>query len=345
MSKWLERMFYAEEPGVALGALSQSLRPLGALYGAASTRHLARARAHFGYRAKVPVISVGNYVVGGGGKTPTVLLLAQWLKKEGLRPAVLIRGYGGANKPQRIIGAIAHEQRLVVGDEASLIARRLNDVPVYVGRDRVTSAKSAQDEADVLLLDDGLQHPALQRDWDVVCFKGSRPLGNGRCLPSGPLREQLPEPQPARSTWLHITADKDVAWPKANCVFRMQLETICDGAGQPLTHPQPVHLVCGVARPGEVVKTLSEAGWPIRRTVALPDHAPIHQPKLRQWLTEARTAGCILVLTEKDFARLDPQWAETRDVRVLKAGLVPTQDHDLACFFKDIREALGLGAT
>ena len=196
MSKWLERMFYAEEPGVALGALSQSLRPLGAIYGAASRRHLARARAHSGYRAKVPVISVGNYVVGGGGKTPTVLLLAQWLKKEGLRPAVLIRGYGGANKPQRIIGAIAHEQRLVVGDEASLIARRLNDVPVYVGRDRVASAKSAQDEADVLLLDDGLQHPALHRDWDVVCFKGAVPWGTVGVFRPAPCGSSCPTRSP-----------------------------------------------------------------------------------------------------------------------------------------------------
>lgn len=137
----------------------------------------------------VPVIVVGNITVGGTGKTPCVIWLANELKDRGLRVGCVSRGYGGraADGPQRVK---RDSDPLDVGDEPVLIAAATG-CPVMVGADRVAAAKAllAETRLDALITDDGLQHHALGRTFEIAVVDGERGLGNEACLPAGPLRE------------------------------------------------------------------------------------------------------------------------------------------------------------
>jgi tetraacyldisaccharide 4'-kinase len=138
----------------------------------------------------VPVVVVGNISVGGSGKTPLTLMLAQTLAARGRRPGIVMRGYRGAVTEVRAVHA--HDTAAQVGDEALLLARR-GVAPVFVGPDRVAAARSllrAYPECDVILADDGLQHYRLGRTVEIVVIDRRLPM-NGWMLPAGPLREGL----------------------------------------------------------------------------------------------------------------------------------------------------------
>ena len=139
-------------------------------------------------RLQVPVIVVGNLTVGGTGKTPLVLALVEALRRKGLRPGILSRGYGGTSVEPRAVGA--GDDVVGVGDEPLLLAER-SGCPVWIGVDRATAARSllaANADCDVILCDDGLQHYRLQRDFEIA-VEDERGFGNGLLLPAGPLRE------------------------------------------------------------------------------------------------------------------------------------------------------------
>ena len=322
MSGWLEKMFYAAHPGPMLKGLSHALAPLGQVYGGVVRSRLsAQRKSQQIYRSPKPVVSVGNYVAGGGGKTPMVIWLAQYFKEKQLKPAILIRGYASTGAPRCVQGFLSSEDRKAVGDEATLISETLGDVPVYVGPDRVGHAKIAEAQADVLILDDGLQHTALYRDWDVVCFKGRSPLGNGRCLPAGPLREPVPVNQPEHSSWFHYVLDGEEVWSRADAALTMSLQKIENIQAKVLEKGRELHLLCGVARPSQVRDTLRNAGWQVSRMTALADHEPITERLLKGALNLAGQAGCQLVMTEKDGARLEKDVLERENIYLLKTTL------------------------
>src|SRR4051794_28377407 len=165
--------------------LSRSLMPLGALYGAIAASRMSRRGGDVG----IPVLCVGNYHVGGAGKTPAVLALVQLLRAMEETPVVLSRGYGG-----RLHGPVSVDpQRHAaadVGDEPLMMARA---VPVVVARDRVGGAALARSRhASVILMDDGFQNPAIFKDASLIVIDAGRGLGNGRVFPAGPLRAPLP---------------------------------------------------------------------------------------------------------------------------------------------------------
>lgn len=143
------------------------------------------------HRLPVPVIIVGNITVGGTGKTPLVIWLAQFLRQAGYRPGILSRGYRGRSEtwPQEVHPKSDPNK---VGDEAVLLARR-SECPVFVGPSRVQAAMAllSRYQCDILLSDDGLQHYALKRDIEIALIDGARRFGNGHCLPAGPLREPI----------------------------------------------------------------------------------------------------------------------------------------------------------
>lgn len=167
------------------------LAPLGILYAAASTirRYLYRLRLASSVQMSAPVIVIGNIAIGGTGKTPLTIWLANYLKRNGFAPGVICSGYGGAARhwPQQVRG---DSDPVAVGDEAVLIARQTG-CPVAAGRDRVASARAllTYQRCDVLLSDDGLQHYHLARDFEVAVVDGMRRHGTGWCFPAGPLRE------------------------------------------------------------------------------------------------------------------------------------------------------------
>jgi len=162
-----------------------------------------RVRA-WGYRAKIfktrrldcRVISIGNLTLGGTGKTPTVMLVADTLRRRGFKPAILSRGYGG-NSTEPVNVVCDGQQILLspeaVGDEPVMMAGRLKDIPVLTGRARYQTGRYAIERfgADVLILDDGYQHLPLHRDLNILLCDETRPFGNGVIFPAGELREPL----------------------------------------------------------------------------------------------------------------------------------------------------------
>ncbi|MEZ5560745.1 MAG: lipid A export permease/ATP-binding protein MsbA [Pseudomonadales bacterium] len=167
------------------------LRPLSWIYRrlASRRRHAYRTGRRTPWRAPVPVIVVGNISVGGTGKTPLVIWLAAELMRLGFRPGIVSRGYGGrgGRRPVAVTPGADPEQ---VGDEAPLLAARTG-CPVVVGTERVAAVRALleQQNCDLVIADDGLQHYALARDIEIAVVDGERGLGNGLCLPAGPLRE------------------------------------------------------------------------------------------------------------------------------------------------------------
>lgn len=177
--------WYAGHPALAL------LRPLEALY----RRVVTRKRARFlrgdsaSYRAPVPVIVVGNITVGGTGKTPMILWLIEHCRQQGLKVGVVSRGYGA--RPPRLPWRVQADQPAdEAGDEPLLIVQRTG-VPLMIDPDRARAVQAllASEPLDLILCDDGMQHYRLARDLELVLIDAARGLGNGRCLPAGPLRE------------------------------------------------------------------------------------------------------------------------------------------------------------
>lgn len=174
-----------------VNGVSLLLLPLALLFAAAAglRRFAFRIGLLRSRRFPVPVIVVGNITVGGTGKTPLVIWLADHLQRQGRRPGIVSRGYGGNARhwPQQVR---ADSDVAMVGDEAVMLAASTR-CPMCVGPDRPAAAAAllAHTDVDILIADDGLQHYALARDLEIAVIDGARRFGNGLPLPAGPLRE------------------------------------------------------------------------------------------------------------------------------------------------------------
>jgi tetraacyldisaccharide 4'-kinase len=293
------------------------LRPLGVLYCAAAA--IRRAAFRLGLRRvvelPVPVVIVGNLTVGGTGKTPCVVWLAGRLAERGIRAGIVSRGYGGRKgaTPQRVA---ADSDPAVVGDEPVLLARR-SGCPVVVAADRVAAARRllSEEKVDVLLADDGLQHYRLGRAFEIAVVDGTRGLGNGLCLPAGPLREP---PRRLRGVDAVIVNGPGWGYPAAyradltpSRVYRLADEretTLTSFSGQ------TVHAVAGIGNPQRFFAMLEEAGLRVVRH-PLPDHAEISPADL-----SFDRPGPVLI-TEKDavkcrFLARHEVWCVTVDMRL-----------------------------
>jgi tetraacyldisaccharide 4'-kinase len=286
--------------------LTVALLPLSWLY-----RALWHARAMLfavgawrTQRAPVPVLVVGNLIVGGAGKTPTVIAVVEALRREGWQPGVISRGYGARTvQPTAVTGSTRADE---CGDEPLLIHRRTG-APVWVGRRRGAVARAlcaAHPEVDIVLADDGLQHLSLHRDAQVVVFD-ERGVGNGHLLPAGPLRQPMAARPPARTVVLYNAPAPSTAWP--GLVVRRGLagstplaewwagEPASPGALQALaTHP--VAAAAGLAAPERFFAMLESAGLQIQR-FPLADHASLDP---RPWPADLPA----IVITEKDAVKI-----------------------------------------
>lgn len=262
------------------------------------------------HRLPVPVIVVGNVVVGGAGKTPTVITLVQHLRALGWHPGVVSRGYGRSGADT--LAVQAHTPAHLSGDEPALI-QRATGVPVFVATQRIQAGQAllaAHPEVDVLLCDDGLQHLALGRDLSVVVFD-ERGTGNGWLLPAGLLREPWPgralKPEAALVLRQHREDQPPPRVPLApgmtafTAVRRLADHAVEPGGGRtPLSALQglPVTAVAGIAKPAAFFDMLRVRGLHIARELALPDHAGA-----ADYAALATETGP-LVCTEKDAVKL-----------------------------------------
>ncbi len=244
----------------------------------------------------VPVIVVGNITVGGTGKTPLVIWLAQFLRESGYRPGIVSRGYGGkASKwPQQVR---PDSDAFIVGDEAIVISRR-TQCPMAVGPDRVADARALLEhqDCDVILSDDGLQHYALHRQIEIATIDGTRRFGNGRCLPAGPLREPS-----GRLNDVDLRVVKGISGPNeyAMTYYGEHLVNLVDESLQvPLSdlQGQEVHAVAGIGNPEAFFSVLAKQGARLTKHV-FPDHHLFLKNDLQF------DEGAWVIMTEKDAVK------------------------------------------
>ncbi|TCU73647.1 lipid-A-disaccharide kinase [Bradyrhizobium sp. R2.2-H] len=281
--------------------LSHVLFPLGALYGAVTAWRMQRD----GVDAGLPVICVGNYHVGGAGKTPTVLALTKLLRELGETPVVLSRGYGGRLKGPVMVDRARHTAA-DVGDEPLMMAR---DVPVAVARDRLDGVALAKSQgATVILMDDGFQNPRLLKDASLIVIDSERGLGNGQVFPAGPLRAPL-QAQLARTDALVLIGDgraaNDVAAELAKRdkpELRARLKPVAASLAQ--LSGKRVFAFAGIGDPERFFRTLRASGIAVARTRAFADHHLFSEGEIAALAADAQREQLTLVTTEKDLARL-----------------------------------------
>jgi tetraacyldisaccharide 4'-kinase len=289
-SEFLARHWYALSP------ISVLLYPFSLVFrfAVAARRLLFRLGVLASVRLRIPVVVVGNLTVGGTGKTPLVLALVKELRRSGLRPGILSRGYGGSGAGPREVAAGEDPER--VGDEPLLLAER-SGCPVWIGADRVAAARAlcaAHPDCSVIVCDDGLQHYRLRRDFEIA-VEDERGLGNGLLLPAGPLRE----PADRRVDATVVNGGE----PRSG-VFALRLVVVgLYRAGEESRQlalsdlsGKRLHAVAGIGNPGRFFTTLSRMGLAFSAH-PFPDHHVFRAAELQ-------FDDCDFVLmTEKDAVK------------------------------------------
>ncbi|MDF1821804.1 MAG: tetraacyldisaccharide 4'-kinase [Alcanivoracaceae bacterium] len=293
LSQWIESGWYGKGPR------PWPLLPLAWLTAAVARRRLRRFRAA-AEAPPVPVVVVGNVTVGGTGKTPLVVTLCEFFQRNGLRVAVISRGYGvrHATVPFTVD---ADGDAATCGDEPLLIAQRTG-APVVIDPRRRRALQYAIDthKPDVVISDDGLQHYDLPRTVDIAVVDGQRGLGNGYCLPVGPLRE--PAERLALCDWVIINGDEHSSSVDGVIMHLDISDPVNLRSGEAMALEDfavrfpVIHAVAGIGNPGRFFSALEGQGF---RVVPhpFPDH---HAYAISDF--DAFADGVIL-MTEKDAVK------------------------------------------
>jgi tetraacyldisaccharide 4'-kinase len=292
-----EPAFWWREPG----PLAALLAPLGALYGAVAAHRMRLP----GRRAGVPVACIGNLTLGGSGKTPAAIAIARMLQAQGMRPAFLTRGYGG-----RLAGPVLVEPTHAaadIGDEPLLLARV---APTIVARDRVAGARAAEATgADIIVMDDGFQNPALAKDVALLVVDGRRGIGNRRVFPAGPLRAPL-SAQIAHAQALVVvgepgtSAQAAVAAARARGMALLTGRLVPDPAAVAALAGRRVLAFAGIGDPDKFLATLRAAGITVAHAQGFADHHAFTTSEAAALIARADAGGLTLATTEKDRARM-----------------------------------------
>lgn len=284
------------------GLLPLLLSPLAAAYslGGALRMHLTQP-----YRAPIPVVCIGNLVVGGAGKTPVALAVIARLKAAGLQVHALTRGYGGREVGPTSV-SLARHNSADVGDEALLLAQQTT---TWVSRDRPAGARAAAEAgAQIIVMDDGFQNPTLHKDLSLLVIDGGFGFGNGSILPAGPLREPAARGlaraqgvvllgEPSQEFITTLTQDLSCTPMQAKLMPR------ASAAGLP---SERVLAFAGIGRPEKFYATLRDLSLEIAETRDFPDHHPYTDSEIGALLERADALNAIPITTEKDAVRLSP---------------------------------------
>jgi len=308
------------------------LSPLGALYAWASARRQKNARPT---RVDLPVICIGNLNVGGTGKTPTTIAIAQMLISRGIAVHIVSRGYGGSLQAVTQVDPRLHTAD-ETGDEPLLMAAF---APTWVANKRVASARAAQNAgADVILLDDGFQDPSLAKDLSIVVVDAARGFGNECCLPAGPLREPVHMGLKRANAVISIGEAEEQSKFREKYTNRVCCIKHLSASLKPIEMGMPwaegrYLAFAGIGDPEKFFATLRRLGAPLVRTVALDDHQKLERPMIQRLMKEAQSMNAHLVTTEKDAARLPadlrsgilslPVRLEFEDTQALESLLEP----------------------
>ena len=276
------------------------LFPLSWLYCAVSSirRRLYRSGVLQSVKADVPVVVIGNIVVGGSGKTPLLIALCEYVKKQGFKPGVVSRGYGGSYTGVKQLSDA--DTAALVGDEPLMIYRRTG-VPVVVGADRAFAVQTllADNDCDIVFSDDGMQHYRMARDMEIAVVDAGRRFGNGLCLPAGPLRERLTRLDEVDLVVYNGGSDTLASYS----LQAVNLNKLVDGTECSLTDfnmrldaSKPLHAVAGIGNPSRFFKQLRSMGFDIIEH-AFADHHHYQQQDFEGW-----AQNCI-VMTEKDAVK------------------------------------------
>jgi tetraacyldisaccharide 4'-kinase len=292
-----EPAFWWRKPGLAAALLA----PVAAGYAAVAAARLART----GARAALPVLCVGNFTLGGAGKTPAVMTIATMLQGAGAHPFCLSRGYGGSLAGPKQVDARA-DLASEVGDEALQLA---HVAPTIVARDRVAGAAAAHAAgASVAVMDDGLQNASLIKDFTLAVVDGRRGVGNGKVFPAGPLRAPLDAQWQRTDALLAIGeisgAAAVIAAAHARRLPVLHGRLVPDAAAVTALAGQKVLAFAGIGDPDKFFATVAAAGIDAPRRRAFPDHHRFSAEEAAALVMQAEHDGLELLTTEKDHFRM-----------------------------------------
>ena len=293
------------------------LSPLGGLYAWCLRRKLEKTKA---YRSKIPVVCVGNLVMGGVGKTPLAVSIAEYFKMNGMRPAFLTRGYGGGLS-NILVDPDKHTAK-DTGDEALILARV---APTVVDVNRARGAKLAERiGADVIIMDDGFQNAQLVKDLSFAVFDGRYGFGNGKVFPAGPLREPVEDGLRRADAFIVVGKDKAgvrewvdarfAALPFVGTHIEQDVKKIAQLSGK------KVLAFAGIGYPDKFFDMLRDYGCDVVDTQAFSDHYPYRDEDLTDLIARAEKLDAVLVTTAKDGVRIAPRFKA--DVQIVEAYMV-----------------------
>jgi tetraacyldisaccharide 4'-kinase len=275
------------------------LTPFSALYGFAAEQRLKSAKSP---KIGLPVLCVGNFTIGGGGKTPTVLALAKHALSMGLKPGILTRGYGGSEKGPHLVDE-TKDSAGHVGDEPLLMAFT---APVVVARNRLKGAELLKRHGcDLIIMDDGFQSARLHADCNLLVVDARRGIGNGHVIPAGPLRAPLLA-QMRKTDALLIIGKADRAEPVVRAAARAAkpvFEAEIRWDDEATIKGRRFLAFAGLADPDKFFDTLQSSGAWVSLTRSFPDHYHYSDEDIQELMQTAETGGLTLVTTEKDAVR------------------------------------------
>jgi len=250
----------------------------------------------------IPIIKIGNVVAGGAGKTPTVISLAQKLINSGTKVHIILKGYKSTAKNSIQVNTKIHTYR-EVGDEALICAKI---APTWVGKNRAISiTKAIHERAELVILDDGLQDTSIIANLNILVFNGYQGIGNGRIIPSGPMRENLSQAINRSHLAIIIDGDKrnikkliDKKIPVIDANIKIEDKYLNNFKNK------KVIAFCGIGYPEKFYKTLENIGCQITYTKSFPDHYVYSRKDIQNLLKKSQELNSLLITTEKDHIKI-----------------------------------------